>query len=176
MEIFHNCLTYRYRPKFYNLLPVFFEKSANYRYEPKILLLIAGVFLVVIFLFPCDISLSHLLSDDGLTFFCFSFCGSLGLFLYLKSKKHKGSDSLPSLMGNCLKFYLHVYLCQNFWVNGQKFGLDRGFIKDDVFNRRFINIGSLSLQPVDWRISKTLKLYRYNPRSSPFVESLSLLC
>ena len=75
-------------------------------------------FPVVIFLFPCDISLSHLLSDDGLIFFCFSFCGSLGLFLYLKSKKHKGSDSLPSLMGNCLKFYLHVYLCQNFWVNG----------------------------------------------------------
>ena len=69
-------------------------------------------------------SLSYLSSDDGLIFFCFSFCGALGLLLCLKSKKHKGSDSLPSLMGICYKFYLHVYLRQNFWANGQKFELE----------------------------------------------------
>ena len=63
-------------------------------------------------------SLSYLSSYDDLLFFCFSFCGALSLFLCLKSKKNKGSDSLPSLMGNCQNFYLHAYLCQNFWVNG----------------------------------------------------------
>ena len=50
-------------------------------------------------------SLSYLLSDDGLIFFNFSFCGALGLLPYLKSKKQKGSDSLPSLMGSYHKSY-----------------------------------------------------------------------
>ena len=68
--------------------------------------------------------LSYLSSDYGLIFFCFSFCGALGLLLCLKSKKHKGSDSLPSLMENYRKSYLHAYLCQEFWVNGKKFGLE----------------------------------------------------
>ena len=63
-------------------------------------------------------SLSYLSSDDGLIFFCFSFCGALGLLTCLKSKKQKGSDSLPCLMGSYHKFYLHVHLCQHFWVNG----------------------------------------------------------
>ena len=57
-------------------------------------------------------SLSYLSSDDGLIFFCFSFCGTLGLLLCLKSKKHKGSDSLPSLMGNYHKSYLHAYMSE----------------------------------------------------------------
>ena len=59
-------------------------------------------------------SLSYLTSDDGLIFFCFSFCGALEFLLCLKSKKYKGSDSLPSLMGNYHKSYLHAYLFQNF--------------------------------------------------------------
>ena len=69
-------------------------------------------------------SLSYLLSDDGLIFFCFSFCGALGLMLCLKSKKHKGNNSLLSVMGNYHKSYLHAYLCLNFCVNGSKFGLE----------------------------------------------------
>ena len=48
------------------------------------------------------------LSSDGLTFFCFSLCGILELLLCLKSKKHKGSNSLPSLIGSCHKSYLHI--------------------------------------------------------------------
>ena len=56
-------------------------------------------------------SLLYLSSDDGLIFFCFSFCGALGLLLCLKSKKHKGSDSLSNVMlGNYHKSYLHAYL------------------------------------------------------------------
>ena len=99
----------------------YFLKKCKLPVRTKTLLFVAGIFLVVIFLLPCYIvvmSLSYLLSDDGLIFFCFSFCGALGLLLCLKSKKHKESDSLPSLMGNYHKSYLHAYLCQNFWVNG----------------------------------------------------------
>ena len=44
--------------------------------------------------------------------------------LCLKSKKQTGSDSLSSLMGNHYKSYLHAHVCQNFWVNGKKFGLE----------------------------------------------------
>ena len=68
--------------------------------------------------------LSYLSSDDGLIFSCFLFCGALGLLSCLKSKKQKGSGSLPSLMGSYHKSYFHAYLCQNFWVNGYKFGLE----------------------------------------------------
>ena len=115
-----NCLAYRYRyrPKLYNWLPVFLEKR-KLPVRTKTFLLVAGIFLVVIFLFPCDIvvmSLSYLSSDDGSIFFCFLFCGTLGLLLCLKSKKHKGNDALPSLISispNCM------HICQNFWVNGR---------------------------------------------------------
>ena len=68
-------------------------------------------------------SLSYLSSDDGLIFLFFVLWG-LGLLLCLKSKKHKGSDSLPSLMENYRKSYLHAYFCQKFWVNGKKFALE----------------------------------------------------
>ena len=83
-----------------------------------------GCYLFVSLRHCSHMSLSYLSSDDGLIFFCFSFCGALGLLLCLKSKKQKVSDSLPSLMGSYHKSYLHAYLCQNFWVNGQKFGLE----------------------------------------------------
>ena len=83
-------------------------------------------------------SLSYLSSDDGLIFCCFLFCGALGLLLCLKSKKHKGSDSLSSLMGNYHKSYLHAYLSE---FLGQSLKVStRVFIKDDVINGRFINI------------------------------------
>ena len=110
---------YRYRSKFYGWLLVFLEKR-KLPVGTKTLLLVAGIFLVVIFLFPCDIvviSLSYLSSDDGSIFFCFSFCGTLGLLLCFKSKKHKGSDALPGLITispNCM------HICQNFWLNGRR--------------------------------------------------------
>ena len=66
-------------------------------------------------------SVSYLSSDDGLIFFGFSFCGALGLLLCLKSKSTRG---VAYNMGNYHKSYLHAYLCQNFWVNGEKFGLE----------------------------------------------------
>ena len=53
--------------------------------------------------------------------------------------------------------------------------LTRRFIKDDVINGRFININSPCMQPVDYHIGKTVKLYCYDPRSSPAGDSLFLL-
>ena len=118
-----NCLAYRYRyrPTFYNSLPVFLEKAQATRTNQNFIIRCRYFSCCYLFvsLWHCShMSLSYLSSDDGLIFFCFSFCGTLGLLLRLKSKKHKGSDSLPSLMGNYHKSYLHAYLCQNFWVNG----------------------------------------------------------
>ena len=118
-----NCLAYRYRyqPTFYNSLPVFLEKAQATRTNQNFIIRCRYFSCCYLFvsLWHCShMSLSYLSSDDGLIFFCFSFCGTLGLLLCLKSKKHKGSDSLPSLMGNYHKSYLHAYLCQNFWVNG----------------------------------------------------------
>ena len=124
----------------------YFLKKGKLLVQTKTLLFIAGIFLI--FLFLCDavaMSLSYLSSDDGLIFFCFSFCGALGL-LCLKFKKHKGSDSISSLMGNYHKSYLHAYLSEflgewlEIWT--------RGFIKDDVINGRFIYINSLYNQSV----------------------------
>ena len=99
----------------------YFLKKCELPVRSKTLLFIAGIFLVVIFLFPCDIVVICLCPTYRVMmiyFFCFSFCRAFELFLCLKSKKHKGSDSLPSLMGNYHKSYLHAYLCQNFRVNG----------------------------------------------------------
>ena len=73
-----HCLAYRYRyqPKFYNWVPVFLEKAQTTGMKEN--LFVAGIFLVVIFLFLCDIVaiclLSYLSSDYGLIFFCFFFC------------------------------------------------------------------------------------------------------
>ena len=44
------------------------------------------------------------------------YVGALRLLLWLKSKKHKESVSLPSLMEN----YQKSYTVHNFWVNGCK--------------------------------------------------------
>ena len=97
----------------------YFLKKCKLPARTKTLLFVAGIFLVVIFLFPWYFSHQSIyLSRDGLIFFCFSLYGALGLLLCLESKKHKRSGSLPSLMENQLKFDLHVYLCHNFWVNG----------------------------------------------------------
>ena len=118
-----NCLAYRYRyqPTFYNSLPVFLEKAQATRTNQNFIIRCRYFSCCYLFvsLWHCShMSLSYLSSDDGLIFFCFSFCGALGLLLCLKSKKQKVSDSLPSLMGSYHKSYLHAYLCQNFWVNG----------------------------------------------------------
>ena len=96
----------------------YFLKKSKLPVRTKTLLFVAVIFLVVIFLFSCCYLFvflsyfSHMflpyLSSDGLIFFCFSLCGVLGLLLCLKSKKHKRSDSLPSLMENCYKSYLHI--------------------------------------------------------------------
>ena len=50
-----HCLAYRYRyqPKFYNWVPVFLEKAQTTGMKEN--LFAAGIFLVVIFLFLCDI-------------------------------------------------------------------------------------------------------------------------
>ena len=119
-----NYLTYRYRywPKFYNWLPVFLEKLQAICMNQNFI--IRCRYFSCCYLFASSwhfshMSLSYLSSNKGLIFFCFSFCGALGLLLCLKSKKHKGSNSLPSLMGITISpSYLHAYLCQNFWVNG----------------------------------------------------------
>ena len=54
-------------------------------------------------------------------FLFFVLCRILGFLLLLKPKKHNGSVSLPSLMGNYENFY-HIYPCHNFWVNGCRIG------------------------------------------------------
>ena len=117
-----NCLTYQYwyQPKFYNWLPVFPEKAQTTGTNQSFIIHCSCFSCCYLFvsLWHCShMSLSYLSSDDGLIFLFFVLWG-LGLLLCLKSKKHKGSDSLPSLMGNYHKSYLHAYLCQNFWVNG----------------------------------------------------------
>ena len=60
--------------KIHNLLPVSLGKSANYRYEPKSCFSCCYLF---VSLWHCSMALSYLSSDDGLIFFCFSFCGTL---------------------------------------------------------------------------------------------------
>ena len=110
-----------YQPKCFDWLPEFLEKAHKtgtnqdfiicYRY-------FSCCYLFVSLWYCSHMSLPYLLSDDGLIFFCFLFCGTLGLLLCLKSKKEKVNDSLPSLMGSYHKSYLHAYICQNFWVNG----------------------------------------------------------
>ena len=119
---FSNCLAYWYwcRPKFYNWLPVFLEKTTGMKQTFIIHCWYFSCYYLFVSLWHCShMSLSYLSSDDGLIFFCFSFCGTLGLSLCLKSKKQsqKGSDSFLSLVWNYCKSYLHAYLCQNFWVN-----------------------------------------------------------
>ena len=139
--MFSNCLPYWYWywPKFYNWLLVFLGKCRLPVYTNQYFIICCRYFSCYLFVssWHCShLSLSsYLSSDDGSIFICFSFCGTVRLLLCLKSKKHKGSDSLPSLMGNYHKSYLCAYLCQNFWTGG--------FIIDHVINARFININSL---------------------------------
>ena len=90
-----NCLAcrYWYWPKFYNRLPAFLEKSANYQYKQSFIIRCRYFSCRYLFvsLWHCShMSLPYILpmSDDGLMFFCFSFCRALGLLLCLKSKKH----------------------------------------------------------------------------------------
>ena len=94
-----NCLAYQYqyRPKL-SVGCWYFLKKCILPVRAKALLFVAGIFLIAIFLFPCDtvvisdMSLSYLLRDDGLIFFCFSFFGALGLFsfLFLNPKSKRG--------------------------------------------------------------------------------------
>ena len=147
-----NCLTYWYRywPKFFNWLLVFLEKAQTTSSNQNFIICgcyFSCCYLFVFVLWHSHMSLSCLSSEDGLMFFCFSFCGALGLLLCLKSEKQKGRDSLCSLMGSCHNSYFHTYLSQNFWVNGYVW--TRGFIEDDVISGRFININSHYRQPVD---------------------------
>ena len=107
-----NCLAYQYqcRPKFYNWLPVLLEKVQTTCTNQNF---VASIFLVVIFLFPCDILvcfslLLPYLASYGLIFSCFSLCGDFRLLLCLKSLKHKARDLFPSLMWNCHKSYLYI--------------------------------------------------------------------
>ena len=120
-------------------------KKCKLPVQTKTLLFVAGIFLI--FLFTCDIvvmSLSYPWSDDGLIFFCFLFCEALGLLLCLKSKKQKGSDSLPSLIESFHKSYLHAYLSEFLgkWL--------------DVWTRRFTEDYVIN----QWEIHKVF-IYKY---------------
>ena len=79
-----NCLAYRYRyrPTFYNSLPVFLEKAQATRTNQNFIIRCRYFSCCYLFvsLWHCShMSLSYLSSDDGLMFFCFAFCGALGL-------------------------------------------------------------------------------------------------
>ena len=152
--MYTNCLAYRYgyRPKFFNGLPVFLEKAQTTGTNQNFIIRFRYFSCCCLFvsLWHCShMSLSYLSSDYGSIFFCFSFCGALGLLLCLKSKKHKESDSLPSLIGNYRKSYLHAYLCKSLKFSEPLEVWTRGFIKDDVINGRLININSLYQQSVE---------------------------
>ena len=137
-----NCLAYRYlyRPKFYNWLPVFLEKAQTAGTNQNFIIRCRYFSCCYLFvsLWHCShISLSYLSSDEGLLFFCFSFCGALGLLLCLKSKKQKESDSLPT----CIHISVRIF---GWWLEVWT----RGFIEDDVINGRFTNINTHISQPV----------------------------
>ena len=115
---------YRYRSKFYTWLPVFLEKAQTTGTNQNFIIrcrYFSSCYLFVSLWHCSHMSVSYLSSDDGLIFFWFSFCGALGLLLCLKSKSTRG---VAYNMGNYHKSYLHAYLCQNFWANGEKFGLE----------------------------------------------------
>ena len=109
---------------------VFLEKAQTAGTDQN-LLFVAAIFLVAILFFSLW-RFSHMLylSSDGLILLYFLLCGALELLLCLKSKKHKGSDSLSVLMGNYRKYYLHIsaiiFLGEGLEV------WTRGFIKYDV--------------------------------------------
>ena len=122
-----------------NLLFLLIIKLACIPVQAKVLELVAGISLkstgciklpiqtkiwfvaifLVIFLLTCDILVMplHYLSWVMIYYFpVFCYVGALKLLLWLKSKKHKESVSLPSLMEN----YQKSYTVHNFWVNGCK--------------------------------------------------------
>ena len=109
---------YRYGLKFYNWLPVFLEKEQTTSTNQNFI--IRCRYFSCCYLFVSLWYFSHMflpyLSSDGLIFFCFSLCGALGLLFCLKSKKYKGSDSLPNLMGNCHKPYLYISAIMFGWM------------------------------------------------------------
>ena len=89
----------------------YFLKMCKLPVRTKTLLFVAGSFLFVIFLFPFDIVIICLCPTYQVIVYYFStfcFVGPYLRFLCFKSKKHKGSDLLPSLMGHYHKSYLHV--------------------------------------------------------------------
>ena len=91
-----NCLAYRYRyqPKFFNWLQVFLEKVQTTSTNQNFIICCWYFCCCYLFvsLWHCShMSLSYLSSDDGLIFFCFSFCGALGLMSCLKCKKQRGA-------------------------------------------------------------------------------------
>ena len=102
-----NCLAYqsRYRPMFFNCLLLIFEKAqavSNYWYKPKFSYLLPVFSFIVILLFPCDV----LVIDVS----CFLFCRTVSLLLWHKSRNHKKSAWLPSLMKNYHKSYLYIWI------------------------------------------------------------------
>ena len=58
-------------------------------------------------------------------------CGALGLLLWYKSKKHKGSVTF--WFDRELPDVLIIYLCRNFLVDGCK--IEPGFIEDGRVNK-----------------------------------------
>ena len=138
----------------------YFLKKRKLPVRTKIVLFVAGIFLVVIFLFSCDILVecaSALPIDLWLFLFFFVVWGPR----VVKSKKHKVSDSHPSLMGNYHKSYLHISAIIFGWMAKV---LSRRFTKNDVINGRLITTNSVLKQSIEQRNGKTVILHRYDPR------------
>ena len=88
---------YRYRPTFYNWLPVFFQKVQTTSMNQNIIrcLYFSCCYLFVSLLYCSHMSLSYLSSHNGLIFFCFLFCGALGFCCcVLNPKSTKGKAHL----------------------------------------------------------------------------------
>ena len=123
--------------------------------QTKTLLPVAGIFLVVIFVFLCDIVVICFCPTywviKWFNIFLFLIFWGLRLLSCLKSKKQNGSDSLRSLIGSYLVSTTQVLLSCIFLSEFLGEWLEvwtRGFIEDDVINVSFININSHEHQPV----------------------------
>ena len=120
-----NCLMYQYwyQSKFFNWLSVFLEKVQTNITNQNFI--ICYWYFSWCYLFLSLWHCSHVFVLP-IAWWWFNFCGALGLLLCLKSKKQKGMTHFfvwwgVTISPTCMR---QVLLCQNFWVNGQKFGLE----------------------------------------------------
>ena len=99
---------------------IFITSYVVYQYGFGPFLLLLYFLLLSFILLLRDIlflSLPYVSSDSSI-FFCFFVCLGPYNCCCCLNPKNIGIVSLPSLMGNYQKLYLH--LCQDFWLNGCK--------------------------------------------------------